>query len=348
MKMLQMNRSKFCITKKIFRISPIIFAAIILLLSNGCKKEVPESLTMPVTNLTLAGATLNGSVNPNGLSTMVTFEYGVTTGYDSTVKASQNPVNGNGIINVSADISGLTLGTIYHYRVKSENSHWTAYSDDNEFAYGYPPSVTTSEVTYLSSDGITLNGKVNAWNSRAIVTFEYGTTTSYENSVMASQIEVTGDSITNVSTYISGMTPCLIYYFRVKAVNSFGTSYGSDSTFFYYSNSVLPVLTTISVSGITATTATTGGSIAYNGCPFTPATITERGFDYYYFRLPPKIGRPISLHKYIVGGAGIGNYSINLTGLIPSTNYYVRAYAKNSAGTFYGNTLSFKTLSLGK
>ena len=139
--------------KKVFRISPIIFAAIILLLTRGCKKDVPESLTQPVTNLSKTGVTLNGTVNPNGLSTTITFEYGTTTSYDSTVKPSQSPVTGNSITNVSANISGLTLGTIYHYRVKAENSHWTVYSDDNEFEYGYPPSVTTLAATNLTSTG---------------------------------------------------------------------------------------------------------------------------------------------------------------------------------------------------
>ncbi len=80
--------------KKVFRISLIIFAAIILLLARGCKKEEPESLTQAATNLSKTGATLNGTVNPNGLSTTVTFEYGTTTSYDSSVTASQSPVTG--------------------------------------------------------------------------------------------------------------------------------------------------------------------------------------------------------------------------------------------------------------
>ena len=94
-----------------------------------CKKEeptgkAPSCLTQPATNKSATGATLNGTVNANGLSTTVTFEYGTTTSYGSTVTASQSPVTGNTITNVSADISGLTPDTTYHFRVKAENSLW--------------------------------------------------------------------------------------------------------------------------------------------------------------------------------------------------------------------------------
>lgn len=44
---------------------------------------------------------------------------------------------------------------------------------------------------------------------------------------------------------------------------------------------------------------------------------------------------------------GAGDYFCNLTGLIPDTTYYVRAYATNSAGTAYGNEITFITTSSG-
>ena len=41
--------------------------------------------------------------------------------------------------------------------------------------------------------------------------------------------------------------------------------------------------------------------------------------------------------------SGSGSFTSSLTGLLPNTTYYVRAYATNSAQTSYGNTLSFTT-----
>ncbi|MCK7539516.1 MAG: hypothetical protein MZV63_55745 [Marinilabiliales bacterium] len=45
-------------------------------------------------------------------------------------------------------------------------------------------------------------------------------------------------------------------------------------------------------------------------------------------------------------GTGNGSFVSNITGLTAGTLYYVRAYATNSAGTAYGNELSFTTLAL--
>jgi uncharacterized protein (TIGR02145 family) len=43
-------------------------------------------------------------------------------------------------------------------------------------------------------------------------------------------------------------------------------------------------------------------------------------------------------------GTGTGAFTSTLTGLAPSTLYYVRAYATNSVGTAYGSQISFTTL----
>ena len=95
--------------------------------------QMPSSFTQFATNLTLSGATLNGIVNANGLSTSVTFEYGTTISYGSTTTAAQSPVDGSDSTNVSADITGLTFGTTYHFRVKAVNSLGTTFGDDNTF-----------------------------------------------------------------------------------------------------------------------------------------------------------------------------------------------------------------------
>jgi len=70
--------------------------------------QVPTTTNSAVTDITTTGATLNGTVNANFLSTIVTFEYGTSTDYGQTATASQSPVTGNTTANVSANITGLT------------------------------------------------------------------------------------------------------------------------------------------------------------------------------------------------------------------------------------------------
>lgn len=199
--------------------------------------QTPTPTVSNATDISVTSARLNGSVNANYLSTIVSFEYGMTTNYGITVAATQSPITGNTNTNINADISGLTLSTTYHYRIKAVNSLGTSYSDDIAFTtLGQPPTVTTLQATNLSSSGATLNGTVNANNLSTSVDFEYGTTTSYGSTIPANYgNHVSGNSNTNVSANISGLISCTTYHFRVKATNSLGnTSYGEDMTFAYF------------------------------------------------------------------------------------------------------------------
>jgi MSHA biogenesis protein MshQ len=77
---------------------------------------------------------LNGTVSSNGASTTVTFEYGLTASYGSTIAATQSPLAAGASNNaVSASISGLDCGTLYHFRVRAVNSEGTSYGNDLTF-----------------------------------------------------------------------------------------------------------------------------------------------------------------------------------------------------------------------
>lgn len=105
--------------------------------------DLPIATTQHATNITTTGATLNGTVNANYLSTTVTFEYGTTMDYGSTIIATQSPITGNEDITVSAEVSVLEEGT-YHYRIKAVNSLGTIFGDDMTFT----TAVTTLRATY--------------------------------------------------------------------------------------------------------------------------------------------------------------------------------------------------------
>ena len=95
----------------------------------------------------------------------------------------------------------------------------------------------------------------------------------------------------------------------------------------------LATLTTLPIGNIANTSATSGGNITNNGG--TP--VTQRGV---VWSTGPN---PTTANNQSTDGSGTGNYTSNLTGLTANTTYYVRAYATNSAGTAYGNELSFTT-----
>lgn len=96
-----------------------------------------------------------------------------------------------------------------------------------------------------------------------------------------------------------------------------------------------PVLSTASVSEITATSAISGGNITFDG----GSTVTERGVCWNTSQNPT-----IADSKSTNGSTGTGSFTANISGLTSNITYYVRAYATNSAGTGYGDEKTFTTL----
>ena len=107
-----------------------------------------------------------------------------------------------------------------------------------------------------------------------------------------------------------------------------------DSITYSNSNPGNPAtLTTLAIQNITANSATSGGSITSDGG--TP--VTQHGICW------ATTQNPTTANNTAVAGTGTGSFTANLTGLAANTTYYVRAYAINTAGTAYGNQLSFTT-----
>jgi hypothetical protein len=115
----------------------------------------------------------------------------------------------------------------------------------------------------------------------------------------------------------------------------------------YYSDQTIhilkaaPTVTTTEASSITATTATSGGNATSDG----GATVTSRGVCFGTAANPAVGGTDATC---TINGAGTGNFTSILAGLAPSTTYYIRAYAANSAGTGYGSNFPFTTAALPK
>ncbi|MFN6225265.1 MAG: FISUMP domain-containing protein [Bacteroidota bacterium] len=94
----------------------------------------------------------------------------------------------------------------------------------------------------------------------------------------------------------------------------------------------LPQVNTTSVSNVTPSSAVVTGEVISEG-----DQNTSRGFCY------STTTNPTISNDTTMNGSGLGAYLDSLQNLIPLTTYYVRAYVTNSAGTSYGNEVSFTT-----
>ncbi|MFH1954025.1 MAG: right-handed parallel beta-helix repeat-containing protein [Pseudomonadota bacterium] len=214
----------------------------------------PSVSTDAATSVTSSSATLNGTVNPNGTSTTVTFEYGTSASYGSTITATQSPLTGTNSQGVSAGLTGLTASTTYHFRAKATNSGGTTNGDDQTFttSSGPPvtvPTVTTGSASIVTSTSATLNGTVNPNGSTTTYYFEYGTTASYE-ATTSSTSAGSGTSDVSANASITGLTSETTYHYRVVATNSSGTSHGADDAF--VTSSLKPTVAVGSGSGTRA------------------------------------------------------------------------------------------------
>lgn len=106
---------------------------------------------------------------------------------------------------------------------------------------------------------------------------------------------------------------------------------------FVVSEAGFPGVATINASAVTGSSATSGGIIFNDG----GAAITSRGVVW-SSNPDPSLSNNEGISD---DGQGAGDYASQLDGLSPETTYYIRAYASNSKGTAYGETVVFSTLS---
>jgi hypothetical protein len=130
------------------------------------------------------------------------------------------------------------------------------------------PDVVTLPATDITLSTALLNGTVDANFFSSTVSFEWGLTNSYGNTVAATPAQVTGNTVTPVSATLPGLDPGTTYHFRCKATNAGGTAYGADQNF------TTLCLLAGTISSITGTDAVCAGAtgITYSVDPFPGAT----------------------------------------------------------------------------
>ena len=230
-------------------------------------------------------------------------------------------------------LSGLSPNTLYSVRAYAENEKGVAYSAEKRtFTTSVAlPSVTVSVGNKTSSSAnVTGNITSDGGEAPSEVGFYYGTSEDVDPATATKVAgKVSGSSFT---AELDGLTRVTKYYVCAYAVNSAGEALSSSVPF--TTQAELPVVETADVIEITDFSATCGGKVTDDG----GSEITAKGIVWSTSENPTVI-----LSTKTNAGNGTGEFSSSMTGLLPGTKYYVRAYATNSAGTSYGSENSFTT-----
>jgi 6-phosphogluconolactonase (cycloisomerase 2 family) len=279
------------------------------------------------------GASLAGTVNPNGTATSSAFEYGPSQAFGSL-----SPVvgagSGSATVPAAASLTGLTPNTTYYYRLVAVNPGGETLGTVRTFrTTGVPvaPVAVTQAATGTGTSAATLHGQVNPGGRQAVFTFEYGTATSFGAITPVVALD-DADALEPVSASLTGLQPDTTYYARVVAATSAGTTLGAV-TAFTTGPGGLPVVSTGAASGLTATGATLGASVDPHRLS------TAFAFEY---GTTDAFG---SLSAVDDAGAGNGAQAVALAiaGLAPATTYRYRIVATNAGGTAAGAVQSFTT-----
>jgi predicted phage tail protein len=178
----------------------------------------PAVTTSAATSLTTTSATLNGSLTALGTATSdnVSFEWGLTTSYGNTTTPEAKTAIGT----FSANLTGLTAGTTYHFRAKAVGNG-TAYGSDKTFTTSSAGLAVPTLVSPSNGAVITDHTPYLDWSKvTASSTVHYQLQVSKYASFSSTVVNKTWVSYSyyTVTTSLSHTT----YYWRVRAVDASG------------------------------------------------------------------------------------------------------------------------------
>ncbi|MFM7586426.1 MAG: beta strand repeat-containing protein, partial [Bacteroidota bacterium] len=304
--------------------------------ANGRFTALNAQITaQPSPNISIAsGLTATVSVSATGVSA---YQWQINSGGGNWTNLS----NGGGYSGVTTSTLGILAsqnmdGSQYRVVLSSDSCNAvTSGVSTLSIISLVLPSITTTSATSVTTTSANTGGNVTS-DGGASVTARGVAYASTQNPTLAGLFTSNGSGTGSFVSTISGLSPVTTYHVRAYATNSVGTEYGNQISFTTQSPQIqIPTLTTTAVTSISLSGAISGGNITSDG----GAAVTSRGLAFGTAPNPTTSGTRTS------NGSGTGVFTGTLTGLSSSTLYYIRAYATNSAGTAYGNQLTFTTLS---
>src|SRR6266498_2816164 len=260
---------------------------------------VPVISNVAAGGITSSSATITWTTNELADSQV---EYG-TTGYTQSTALNPALVTAH-----SQGLSGLTAGTLYHYRVKSRDAAGNlAVSGDFTF------TTDAVVISNVAAGGITNTNATITWitNENSDSQVEYGPTTAYGQSAPATPNPAL---VTTHSQGLSGLTAGTVYHYRVKSRDAAG-NLGVSADFTFTTGSV--VISNVAAGGITTTSATITWTTNENS-----DSQVEYGMDTGYGLSAPTTPNPalVTAHSQV------------LSGLTAGTLYHYRVRSRDAAG----------------
>ncbi|HTL70687.1 MAG TPA: fibronectin type III domain-containing protein [Candidatus Eisenbacteria bacterium] len=230
-------------------------------------------------------------------------DYGTTVAYGSTAST------GGTTFNHSVHLSGLTPGTLYHFRVRSTASGAEAVSGDNTFT---TLDTTAPVISNVQAVDITGTSARIIWdtNEDANSRVDYDTVSGPPYAFSQSNATLTNAH----SVTLTGLAPNTVYRYRVTSTDASGNSTTSVEFTFTTADTVPPAISSIFVDAITENSA----RVNWSTDELADSTVRYGLTDAY----------GSTVHE----GALVANHQITLTGLAAGTLYHFSVSSTDAAG----------------
>jgi hypothetical protein len=289
--------------------------------------------TNPASDIGMFLATLHGEVFDDGGGQI--FERGFLMGLspnpslsDMKFASSQNVVGP-----MKTVVTELIENTTYYYRSFAKNEKGYSLGNIQSFTtldIKFPELVTLP-VTNILFTSANYEAEVKYDGGVPILERGFCFSTQPNPTVQDNKYLVSGE-LGVFKLVMTELQPGTLYYVRSFAKNRKGLQYGNQVSFTTVAYTP-PNVITQDVGQITTRSAQANGQVSEEG----NTSVTERGFCFGQNRNPTVNDRKVDV------GSGLGGFSYNFSGLSEGTTYYVRAYAINKKGIFYGEERSFTT-----
>lgn len=258
----------------------------------------PTISNITVTDITETSATVTWTTNEDADSKV---DYGQTVSYEIGTETEASLITSH-----SVDLTNLSAGTTYHYRVRSANfSGIEAISADFTFTTSEAPDTDPPVISDVQVLNITSESATVAWvtDEAASSAVDYGLTDAYELGTIESATLVLDHQVA-----LSGLTALTTYHYRVRSSDAGALE--AISTDFTFTTAAPPdtdppIISNISVEDITETSARitwqtdedATSEVSYGiSTEYEAGTLTELVF--------------------------VTNHSMELLGLVPATTYH--------------------------
>jgi len=256
-----------------------------------------------VSSVTETSARVTWTTNALGTSLV---EYGTSAAYGST-----SPADTSLVWEHRVDLAGLQPGTLYHFRVVSDDGEGRlATSGDRTFRTAHPPlEIAGVVVADVGTTWATIEWETSRPADSRV---EYGETAAYGSSTIPDPEEVVDHSVT-----IDGLDPGTTYHFRAASYDAHGSAVSDDGTF---DTGIEPLEMT---SPVVEEIGTTSAVVSWTTTR--PATSVLEIGETPAYELPAEVDSTLAVE-----------HMVELEGLAPGTVYHFRASSRDA----YGQTVA--------